>query len=448
MLESLFKLRENGVTAKSEMAAGLTTFMTMAYILAVNPAILSASGMDPNAILMATALASFFGCLAMALLANYPFALAPGMGLNAYFAFTICGSMGYSWQFALLAVFIEGIIFILLSLLNVREAIFDAIPLTLKRGVSVGIGLFIAFIGLQGAHIVVDSATLVSLVNFTEKFSTVGISAVVAVIGVVIISVLYVKRFKGAILIGIFATWGLGILCQLAGIYQVTPEEGYYSLIPAWHSFNIGALGETFGQCFRVDFSSVSFLDMAVIVMAFLFVDIFDTLGTLIGVATKADMLDEKGKLPRIKSALLADALATTVGAVFGTSTTTTYVESSSGVAEGGRTGLTALVVGLLFLAAIFFAPLFTAIPGFATAPALIFVGFLMISAVTGINFGDLTEAIPAYLCLLVMPLAYSISDGIAAGIISYTLINLFAGKTGKISPLMYVLAVLFVLKY
>lgn len=448
MIEKLFKLKENNTTVRTEVIAGLTTFMTMAYILAVNPSILSASGMDPNAILTATALASFIGCMAMALLANYPFALAPGLGLNAYFAYTICGSMGYSWQFALLAVFIEGLIFILLSLTNVREAIFNAIPIQLKKGVSVGIGLFCAFIGLQNANIVVDGATLVTIVNFRENFTTVGIGALLAVIGLLIIAVLYVKKVKGAMLIGIVATWVLGIICQLVGLYQVNPDAGFYSLIPSWSSFDITAIGKTFGQCFNFGAIEINVVDFIVIMFAFLFVDLFDTLGTLIGVANRANMLDENGKLPRIKQALLADAIATSAGAVLGTSTTTTFVESSSGVSEGGRTGLASVVTGFLFLASLILAPVFTTIPSFATAPALIFVGFLMISVVVEIDFRDLTEAVPAYLCLIFMPLTYSISDGIAVGIISYVVINLVCGNRKKITPLMYVLAVLFVLKY
>lgn len=449
MLEKWFKLKENNTNIKTEVVAGVTTFMTMAYILAVNPSILSASGMDSNAILMATALASFIGTLAMALLANYPFALAPGLGLNAYFAYTVCGVMEYSWQVALLAVFVEGLIFIVLSVTNVREAIFNAIPMQLKRGVSVGIGLFIAFIGFQNAGIVVDSdSTLVTVIDFTADFHTAGISALLTIIGTFLIVILHIKKVKGSILIGIFATWILGILCQLTGLYTVTPDAGYYSLIPSWSSFSMTSLGLTFGQCFKADFGAVKITDFIVIILAFLFVDIFDTLGTLIGCANKADMLDREGKLPRIKQALLADAIATSAGAVLGTSTTTTFVESSSGVAEGGRTGLASVVTGFLFLLAIFFAPIFTAIPGFATAPALLFVGFLMITAVTQIDFDDLTEAIPAYLCLLAMPLLYSISEGIAVGVISYVVINAVCGKAKKITPLMYILAVLFVCKY
>ena len=449
MLEKLFKLNENKTSVRVEVMGGITTFMTMAYILAVNPSMLEAAGMDKTAVLIATALASFIGTLVMALLANYPFALAPGMGLNAYFAYTVCGAMGYSWQVALMAVFVEGIIFIILSLTNVREAIFNAIPANLKKGVSVGIGLFVAFIGLQNGHIVVaNSSTLVSYVNFTGSFSTEGICALLALIGLMITAILYIRHVKGAILIGIVATWVLGMLCQAVGIYVPDAGTGYYSLYPAWGFTDLSALGNTFFACFSADFSTVRIFDFIVILLSFLFVDMFDTLGTLIGVANKANMLDKDGRLPRVKQALLADAVATSAGAVLGTSTTTTFVESSSGVAEGARTGLASVVTGLLFLVSIVLSPIFCSIPGFATAPALVFVGFLMISTVVSIDFSDLTEAIPAYLCLLSMPLMYSISEGIAIGVISYVILNLVTGKSKKITPLMYVLAVLFVCKY
>ncbi|SER43536.1 NCS2 family permease [Lachnobacterium bovis] len=449
MLEKMFHLKENHTTVKREVIGGITTFMTMAYILALNPSILSsAKGMDKNAVLMATALAAFIGTMAMALLANYPFALAPGLGLNAYFAFTVCGSMGYSYKVALLAVFAEGIIFIVLSLTNIREAIFNAIPTTLKKGVSVGIGLFVAFIGLQGAKIVTkDESTLVKLVNFKENFNTVGIGALLAIIGVLVIVVFSYYNVKGSLLLGILITWGLGIICELAGIYKVGPTTP--SLIPSLSTFDITAIGKTFGQCFDKDIiKTIHIFDFITVIFAFLFVDIFDTLGTLVGVATKADLLDEDGKLPRIKPALLADAIATTVGAILGTSTTTTFVESTAGVAEGARTGLASVVTGLLFLVSIVLSPIFIAIPSFATAPALIYVGFLMISAVVDIDFNDFTEAIPAYLAIIAMPLTYSISEGIAFGVISYTIVNVCAGKFKKITPLMYVLSVLFVLKF
>ena len=448
-MEKLFKLKENGTDVRTEVLAGITTFMTMAYILAINPSMLSAAGMDATAVLIATCLSAFFGTMCMALFANYPFALAPGMGLNAYFAYTVCLGMGYDWRVALSAVAVEGIIFIVLSLTNVREAIFNAIPSMLKKGVSAGIGLYIAFIGLQGAHIVVNSdSTLITYASFRSKFGTEGICALLALIGLFLTAILYARNVKGSILIGIIATWVLGMLCQAVGIYQVTPEEGFYSLYPSLAITDFSKFSLTFGQVFKADFSGVSISNFIAILFAFLFVDMFDTIGTLVGVATKADMLDKDEKLPRIKQALFADAIATLVGAIFGTSTTTTYVESSAGVGAGARTGLASVVTGLMFLLAIFFAPVFTAIPGFATAPALIFVGFLMVTAVTDISFDDLTEAVPAYLCLLAMPLMYSISEGIAIGVISYVIINLFTKKAKKITPLMYVLAVLFVAKY
>lgn len=450
MLEKMFKLSEHNTNVKTEVTAGITTFMTMAYILAVNPDLLSAAGMDPTAVLLATALASFIGTICMAFMANLPFALSAGMGLNAYMAYTVCGAMGYSWQVALLAVFVEGIIFIVLSLTNIREAIFNAIPLTLKRGVSVGIGLFIAFIGLQNAGLCVDGATLVELTDFTANFNSTGISALLCVIGVLITAILYIKNVKGSILIGIIATWILGMICQLVGLYVPNPELGCYSLFPTMGFTDFSKLGETVGQCFKVGFSTVKPLEFVVVIFAFLFVDIFDTLGTLIGVSTKANMLDKDGRLPSIKPALLADAIGTTAGAVLGTSTVTTFVESASGVAAGGRTGLTALVTGVLFLLSMFFAPIFTAIPSFATAPALIMVGFLMFSGITELKFEDdkLTETIPAYLAILAMPLFYSISEGISLGIISYVVLNVATGKAKKVTPLMYVLCVLFILKY
>lgn len=450
MLEKTFKLTANKTTVKTEVMAGITTFMTMAYILAVNPSILSAAGMDATAVLLATALASFLGTACMALMANLPFALSAGMGLNAYLAYTVVLGYGYSWQIALLAVFVEGLIFVVLSLTNVREAIFNAIPLTLKKGVSVGIGLFIAFIGLQNAGLSVDSSTLVTITSFTDNFSTSGICALLALVGLMITAVLYIRRVKGAILFGIVLTWVIGMLCQVVGLYVPDAAAGYYTLFPTLGLTDFSKLGLTFGQCFRADFSGVSIVNFIVVVFSFLFVDLFDTLGTLIGVATKADMLDEGGRLPRIKPALLSDAIATSAGAVLGTSTTTTFVESASGVAVGGRTGLTAMVTAVLFLLSTLFAPIFTAIPSFATAPALIMVGFLMVGTVTDISFDDnnLTEAIPAYIAIIAMPLFYSISEGISMGIISYVLLNLASGKGKKVAPLMYVLAVLFVLKY
>ncbi|MCI6021837.1 MAG: NCS2 family permease [Clostridia bacterium] len=453
MFEKFFKLKENGTDVKTEVIAGLTTFMTMAYILAVNPNILSVAGMDKQALLIATALAAFVGTILMALLANYPFALAPGLGLNAYFAYTVCLQMGYDWRIALAAVFVEGIIFIILSVTNVREAIFNAIPMTLKSAVSVGIGLFVAFIGLQDAKLIVNSdSTLVTYQTFKgETFHSVGVGAILALVGVLITAILLIKNVKGGILIGIIATWVLGMICEAFGIYVPDPAAGMYSTIPSSIiSFDFTPFKETFGAVFRADFHSIKLVDFIVVMFAFLFVDMFDTIGTLIGVSSKADMLDENGKLPRIKPALLSDAIATCVGAVFGTSTTTTFVESASGVTAGGRTGLTSVVTAVLFLLSIVFSPLFLTIPSFAIAPALIIVGFYMMGAVAKINFEDMSDAIPAFLCIVAMPLAYSISEGISVGVISWTLINLITGKAKdkKISIVMYVLTVLFILKY
>ena len=450
MLERVFKLKENNTNVKTEVMAGITTFMTMAYILAVNPSILGDAGMDPTAVLIATCLASFIGSVAMALMANMPFVLSAGMGLNAYFAYTVVLGFGYPWQIAMLAVFVEGLIFIVLSLTNVREAIFDSIPLPLKHAVSVGIGLFIAFIGLQGAGVIVGSSTLVGLVNFHANFSTSGICALLALVGTFITAVLYIKNVRGSILFGILATWILGIVCQLIGIYVPTPEAGFYSLLPTMGMTDFSKLGETFGQCFKADFSGVGLFNFIVIIFSFLFVDLFDTLGTVIGVSAKANLLDENGKLPRIKPVLMADAVATTAGAVLGTSTVTTFVESSAGVAAGGRTGLTALTSAVLFLLSTLFAPIFTAIPAFATAPALIFVGFLMFTNITKINMEDrpMSETVPAYLCLLMMTLSYSIAEGISFGMISYVLLNVVCGKGKEVKPLLYVLSVLFICKY
>ena len=453
VLEKWFYLKENHTDAKTEVIAGITTFMTMAYILAVNPNVLGASGMDGGAVFTATALAAMVGTLMMALFANYPFVLAPGMGLNAYFAYTVVLQMGYSWEMALAAVFVEGVVFIVLSVTNVREAIFNSIPMNLKYAVSVGIGLFIAFIGFQNAKIVVDSATLVSLYSFkgavaAGTFSSEGITVVLAMIGILITGILVVKNVRGNILWGILITWALGMICQLTGLYQPNPELGFYSMFPDFSAgFGIKSMAPTF---MKLDFSKIASLDFLAVVFAFLFVDLFDTLGTLIGVASKADMLDKDGKLPHIRGALLSDAIATSVGAVFGTSTTTTFVESASGVAEGGRTGLTAIVAAILFGLSLFLSPIFLAIPSFATAPALVVVGFMMMTTVTKIDFSDYTEAIPAYICIIAMPFMYSISEGIAMGVISYVIMNVLTGNAKKkgISILMYVLAVAFILKY
>ena len=452
MLEKMFKLRENNTTVKTEVLAGITTFMTMAYILAVNPSILSAAGMDHGAVFTATVLASFLGTACMALFANYPFALAPGMGLNAYFAYTVVLGMGYPWQAALAAVFVEGIIFIALSMLNVREAIFNSIPLNLKKAVSVGIGLFIAFIGLQNAKIVVGGATLVQLFSLDavpgSSMTDAGITVILAILGVLITSILVIKNVKGNILWGILITWLLGIVCQFAGLYVPNPELGFYGLLPDFSSgLSIPSIAPIF---MKLDFTSIPIAEFVVIIFAFLFVDLFDTLGTLIGVASKADMLDKDGKLPRIKGALLADSVATTAGAVLGTSTTTTFVESASGVSEGGRTGLTSMTTAVLFLLSLLLSPIFLAIPSFATAPALIVVGFYMVNQVGSIDFSDFAEGIPAFICIAAMPFFYSISDGISMGVISYVVLNVVSGQAKKknISPVMYVLAGMFLVKY
>lgn len=457
MLEKVFKLSENKTDAKTEILAGITTFMTMAYILAVNPSILSATGMDSGAVFTATALAAFIGTLLMAIFANYPFALAPGMGLNAYFAYTVVLGMGYSWEYALTAVFAEGIIFILLSATNVREAIFNAIPQNLKAAVSVGIGLFIAFIGLQNAKIVIGGSTLLQLFSVDKynevngvsaSFNDVGITVLLAIIGIIVTGILVVKNIKGNILWGILITWLLGIICQFTGLYVPNADLGFYSLLPNFsNGLSIPSMSPIF--C-KLDFSGIFSLNFIVILFAFLFVDLFDTIGTLIGVSAKADMLDENGKLPRIKGALMADAVATTVGAVIGTSTTTTFVESASGVSEGGRTGLTSVTTAILFGLSLFLSPIFLAIPSFATAPALVIVGLYMLTNVTNIDFNDMSEAIPCYVCIIAMPFFYSISEGISMGVITYVALNLITGKAKekKVSILMYVLAVLFILKY
>ncbi len=449
-MEQFFKLKERNTDVRTEIMAGITTFMTMAYILAVNPSILGDAGMDKGAVFTATALASGLACLLMALLANLPFALSAGMGLNAYMAYTVVLGMGYSWEIALTAVFAEGIIFIILSLTNVREAIFNAIPTTLKVGVSVGIGLFICFIGLQNAHIVVDGSTLVTIFSFSNSlrsgtFNSEGITVLLALIGMILTAFLVIKNVRGNILIGIVVTWVLGIICQLVGLYVPNPEAGFYSLIPSGVFSAPASLAPTF---MKLDFSCILSLNFFSVIFAFLFVDLFDTLGTLIGCASRANMLDEEGKLPNIRGALLADAIGTTAGACLGTSTVTTFVESSAGIAEGGRTGLTAITTGALFVLALFFSPLFLAIPSFATAPALIIVGFLMMQQVVKVGWEDPLEAIPAYIAIFAMPFMYSISEGISMGIISYVLLHIGAGKTKGMSPLMYVLAVLFILKY
>ena len=453
LCEKFFKLSENGTNIKTEFLAGVTTFMTMAYILAVNPLILSAAGMDSGAVFVATALSACLGTLIMAFCSNYPFVLAPGMGLNAFFAYTVVGQMGYSWQVALGAVFLEGILFLILSLTNVREAIFNCIPPALKFGVSGGIGLFITFIGLQSAKLVVDGPTLVGLYPFKaaiangEFFST-GIGAVLAILGVLFTAVLLAKKVPGAILWGIVATWFAGMGCEVVGVYVPNPHLGMFSVMPDFsRGLSIPSLAPTLMQ---MDFSGIFTFNFVTIMLSFMFVDLFDTLGTLIGVASKANMLDRYGRLPKIRGALLADSIATAGGAVLGTSTVTTFVESSAGVAVGGRTGLTGVVSAGFFAISLLLSPIFLAIPAFATAPALITVGFMMLTSIMNIDFTDFSEAIPAFLAIIAMPFTYSISEGIALGVISYVLIHLTSGnyRFKNIGGIIYILAVLFVLKY
>lgn len=446
-MEKFFKLKEHNTTVKTEILAGITTFMTMAYILAVNPDILSAAGMNKHGVFVATVLASFIATVVMAFVANYPFALAPGMGLNAFFAFTVCGVMGYSWKVALFAVFVEGIIFLILTAFNVREALFNAIPKCMKYSVSAGIGLFIAFLGFKGAGVIVANPdTFLALGDMTSP------QAVLAMVGVIIIVVLMKRKVTGAVLIGIIATYLLGIVAELTGWYVVNPDAGMYSLIPNFAAseglfaglnevaFKFPSMSEVFGTL-------ESTLTFITIVFSFLFVDLFDTLGTLIGVAAKANYLDEKGQLPRVKQALFADAVGTTAGALLGTSTVTTFVESSAGVIAGGRTGLTALSTAGCFILALFAAPIFIAIPSFATAPALIVVGILMLESIVKVNFADITEALPAFLTLAMMPFTASISEGIVFGGISYVAVKVLTGKAKDVSIVMYIMALLFVLK-
>ena len=427
MLKKLFGYDPTKTTIRTELLAGLTTFLTMSYILAVNPSMFGLlEGMPAGAVFTATALAAIVGSLSMAVLAKMPFGLAPGMGLNAFFVYTVCMGMGYSWQFALTAVFIEGLIFIVLTLTNLREAIVNAIPTSLKNAIGAGIGLFIAFIGLQNAGVIVNNdATLVSLGEITSG------SALLGLIGLIITAVLVVKNVRGGLLIGILATTLIGIPMGITN---------YTGVVSMPHS-----ISDIF--C-KFEWSNVFTLDMLVVVFTFLFIDMFDTIGTLVGVCTKANIIGADGSIPRIKQAFMADSIATTVGACLGTSTTTTYVESASGVAQGGRTGLTAFAVAACFAVALFFSPLFLAIPSAATAPVLVIVGLFMMSPIKNINFDDYAESIPAFITIIMMPLAYSISDGILLGMISYVVLNVLCGNFKRITPTMYILAVMFILKY
>ncbi|MGL4914422.1 MAG: NCS2 family permease [Romboutsia sp.] len=429
VLERVFKLSEHNTNVKTEIIAGITTFMTMAYILVVNPSILADAGMDRNAVFAATAIAGFIGSCVMGFLANYPIALAPGMGLNAFFAYTVVLGMGYSWQFALCAVLIEGLIFILLTVTNVREKIIDCIPSVLKHAVTAGIGLFIAFIGLSNAGIVVNGATILALGNLKDPL------VLLTIFGLLLAGILLAKNAKGAFLLAMVVVSGIGMISGL-----VPAPEAVVSSVPS--------LKPVFMQALSVPMDQIFSLDMLVVVFTFLFVDLFDTVGCLVGVASKGNMLDENGKLPRAKQALFADAIATTTGALLGTSTVTAYVESAAGIGEGGRTGLTAVTTGVLFLLSLFFAPVFTSIPTQATAPVLILVGVMMASSLTQIDFSDFTNAIPAFLTFAMMPLAYSIADGIIFGIISFTVFKIATKKTEDINLSLIILSILFVLKF
>lgn len=443
-LDRFFGLTANGTDVKTEILAGITTFMTMAYILAVNPSILGDAGMNAGGVFTATALSAVFATLIMGLYAKYPFALAPGMGLNAFFAYTVVIKMGYSWQFALTCILAEGIIFILLTFINVREAIFNAIPQSIKYAVSAGIGLFIAFIGFQGSGIIIgDGATLVTIGDMTQA------PAVLAMVGVIITIVLYKKNVRGSLLIGVLATYVLGIVAEFIGWYVPNPEAGLYPLLPnALFSLPPSLKPVAFKFAFSEVFENIdSIMTFIVVTFTFLFVDLFDTLGTLIGVASKADYLDEEGKLPRIKQSLFADAIGTTVGAMLGTSTVTTYVESSAGVIDGGRTGLTAVSTAICFAIALIFSPIFLAIPAFATAPALIVVGVFMLDGITKVDFTDLTELVPAFLTMVLMPLAYSVSEGLIFGVIAYVLLKVLTGQHKKVTWMMYILAIIFAIK-
>ena len=453
-IEKWFHLKERGTSVRTELIAGMTTFVTVAYILAVNPSVLSAAGLDSGAVFTASALASFIGTCMMALTTNYPFILAPGLGLNAYFAYTVVLGMGYSWQTALAAVFVEGAVFLLLSLTKLRDMVINAIPSSLKLAITAGIGLFIALIGLKGAGVVVSNpATLVSMLNFHTSFTegtflTAGISAILALVGVLVMAVLMAKGVKGSILLGILITWGLGLICQFAGVYVPQPDAGFASLIPDFsQGISIPSLSPIL---LKFDFSHIGEVGFLTVVFAILFTSLFDTIGTVLGLASKADLLESDGSLRKAKGALATQSLVTMLSAAFGISPTCVPVECAAGITEGGRTGFSSLVAALLFLLSLLLSPFFLAIPLFATAPALVVVGFSMMGALFGVDFNDITEGIPAFLCVIAMPFTYSIAEGMYLGVISYVAVNFFCGseKRKKISPMMYVLALAFLIKY
>lgn len=453
-LDALFHLSERGTTVRTEVLAGLTTFITAAYVLAVNPSVMSAAGMDSGAVFTATALVCFVGTLVMALLTNYPFVLVPSMGLNAYFAYTVVLGMGYSWQVALAAIFLEGVVFAVISFTSLRDKIFSAIPINLKYAISAGIGLFITIIGLKNSGLVVSSSsTLVSIFSFTGSlsdgtFPTAGVSVVLFFVGLVITGVLMAKSVPGNILLGIFVTWILGIVCELCGLYVPDPAAGYASLLPDFsNGLSVPSLAPTL---LKADFSQIADLGFLVVTFAFLLTSLFDTVGSLIGLGAKAGLLDKDGNMPGVRGAMVSESVATMVAGLLGNSATCCSVECAAGIAQGGRTGLMALTTGVLFLLSMFLSPIFLAIPSFATAPALVIVGFLMASSLLNIDFSDVSEGLPAFLCFMGMPLCYSIVEGISLGVIAYVGINLVCGAEGrrKISPMMYVLAVVFIIKY
>lgn len=472
-LDSIFGLTKNNTSVRTEILGGLSTFLLTSYILAVNPNILgNCPGMPKGGIFVATALIAALGTFLMGLLANYPLAIAPGMGLNAFFAFSVVLGMGFSWQFALFAVFVEGIIFLLMSVSSIREKLFDTIPLTIKRATGAGIGLFIAFIGLQNAHIIQGNpATLLSMINFkVSAFSSIGMSAILTIVGVLITGILLGLRVRASILLGIFLTWGIGIICELAGLYVPDPSVKCFSVIPAVDQLTSGLsdsfreFGSLFGQAFNVEnfshtvdgkivqqgVSAICSLSFVTILLTFLFTDLFDTIDTLSSVAVSTKMLDKNGRLANVRGAFMADAVSTSVGAVFGTSTATTFVESLGGISVGARTGLAAYVYSILMLLALVLAPIFIAVPSFATAPALIIVGFMMMRSIANIDWTNVTESLPAFLTIVSMPLCYSISEGIFWGIISYTVLNLLTGRknASKVSVTMVILTILFIFHY
>lgn len=462
-LERIFKIKENGTTVKQEIYTGVVTFLAVSYILAVNPDILSSTGMDRGGLFIVTAVAAFIGTMSMALIANYPLVLAPAMGLNAFFAYSVVLMMGYSWQFALFAVVVEGIVFFLMTVTSIREKIINSIPMPLKYAMGAGIGLYITLIAFKNAHIIRDhQVTLLTIQDFFgPAFHTEGISGILAITGVIISAYLMNKKIMGALLIGILSTWVLGIICQLTGVYHVVPEEGFYSLLPKFSAdaFTQPFHGfcELFGSAFDVDqwkgvktgktgWSLLLSADFAVICFAFLFTDFFDTVGTISGAVVNTPLMDKNGHIPRLKGALLADSIATFAGGVMGTSTTTTFAESAIGVSAGARTGLSSFTAGILFLVSLVLAPIFLAIPGFATAPALIIVGFLMIKSILNVDWNDIAGAVPAYLLITGIVFTYNISDGLGLGIMAYAILN--CGTKGKVHWLLWIISLLFVIKY